>query len=238
MRALSHAGCLEIWELGKALHPLDRGLLAIESVSTEADRGTAADWPLGRRNRALAELRCACFGPALKGWTACDGCGEELEFNVDASAFIAQDAPAADARIRSRGRVLRLPTSRDLASVAGEKDSALAAIRLVERCTISSDDEPGEAPPLSDEDVDAIGEAMSARDPLSEILLHFDCPECGASFDRPLDVTAFVWSEIEGRAKRLLRDVHALATAYGWSEEEILSLSPARRSFYLAMVQA
>jgi len=38
--------------------------------------------------------------------------------------------------------------------------------------------------------------------------------------------------------RRLLVEVHALASAYGWSEQEILSLSDARRRLYLEMVQA
>jgi hypothetical protein len=32
--------------------------------------------------------------------------------------------------------------------------------------------------------------------------------------------------------------VHALASVYGWSEKEILSLSPARRQFYLEATRA
>ncbi len=43
---------------------------------------------------------------------------------------------------------------------------------------------------------------------------------------------------MEARAKRLLSEVHALASAYGWSEREILGLSVARREFYLGMVRA
>jgi hypothetical protein len=34
----------------------------------------------------------------------------------------------------------------------------------------------------------------------------------------------------------LFDDIHLLAQAYGWSEGEILALSPARRSAYLARV--
>jgi hypothetical protein len=47
-----------------------------------------------------------------------------------------------------------------------------------------------------------------------------------------------LWAEIEVRAKRLLLEVHLLATAYGWSEAEILSLNAQRREFYLEMVRA
>jgi hypothetical protein len=34
----------------------------------------------------------------------------------------------------------------------------------------------------------------------------------------------------------LLRDVHTLASAYGWKEDEVLHLTPARRHAYLELV--
>jgi hypothetical protein len=68
--------------------------------------------------------------------------------------------------------------------------------------------------------------------------LDFKCPACGVVFEESLDLASFLWSEFEGRAKRLLLDVHLLARAYGWSEAEVLSLSPVRRAFYLEMVEA
>lgn len=91
---------------------------------------------------------------------------------------------------------------------------------------------------MSETDIDAIGEQMAAADPLAEILLHFDCPACSASFEEGLDLSSFLWAEIERQALRLLRDVHTLAAAYGWSELEILALTPVRRAAYIEMVQA
>jgi hypothetical protein len=35
----------------------------------------------------------------------------------------------------------------------------------------------------------------------------------------------------------VLGDVHELARAYGWSEPEVLALSPWRRAAYLALVR-
>jgi hypothetical protein len=32
-------------------------------------------------------------------------------------------------------------------------------------------------------------------------------------------------------------EIHAIASAYGWSEKEILALSDPRRAFYLEMVR-
>jgi len=79
---------------------------------------------------------------------------------------------------------------------------------------------------------------MASADPLAEIRLKFDCAECAHQWNESLDIVAFMWLEIEARARRLLTEVHALAAAYGWTEREILSLSEPRRSLYLEMVRA
>jgi hypothetical protein len=42
--------------------------------------------------------------------------------------------------------------------------------------------------------------------------------------------------ELNAAATRLLHDVHTLASAYGWSEGDILAMSEARRARYVAMV--
>ena len=79
MRSLSTDDFLNIWERGFHLHPLDRGLLTLSAALPETSYDSLADWPLGQRNRALAELRCACFGPGLQGWIRCAQCEEKLE---------------------------------------------------------------------------------------------------------------------------------------------------------------
>jgi len=50
------------------------------------------------------------------------------------------------------------------------------------------------------------------------------------------DILTYLWSEIEDWAQRLLLEVHTLALAYGWSERDILAMSPRRRRLYLEMV--
>ena len=145
------------------------------------------------------------------------------------SSELVSDTPAEPVSVN--GRMFRLPTSRDLARALAHPDANYAAMRLLESCQVEGD-APGE------QDLEAAGEKMSRADPLAEIRLDLACPACGHEWEETLDLGAFVWSKIETRAKRLLREVHALGSAYGWSEKEILSLSPARRSFYLEMVEA
>jgi len=236
MQSLSQADCLALWESGRALHPLDQGLLAVHTAFPDSRRELVADWPLGRRNRALAELYCTSFGRWLRGWTACEQCAEKLEFQVDGHVLIASGAERVLQAIEYEGSDFRLPTSRDLAGIAGESDASAAALRLLRQCLVETLEVSSDV--WSEEDLEAIGERMAEADPLAEIRLHFDCPICGCTFDESLDLASFLWEEMEARARRLLLDVHELATAYGWSEQEILSLSAARRNAYLEMVRA
>ena len=229
MRSLSQADLLALWEEGRWLHPLDQGVVALEAVFP-GER--VADWPLGRRNRALAGLRCAMFGPALRGWTTCRSCPQQLEFSVDGRALADAPAPAEDEVVVGE-RSYRLPTSRDLAAVADEADAAKATRQLLARCLTGD-----AAPAWSDREIDAVGERLAEADPMAEILLRFDCPDCGAAYDEMLDLPSFLWAELEGRARGVLAGVDQLARAYGWSEAQILALSPARRQVYLEMVGA
>ena len=232
MRTLSSADFLDLWERGFRLHPIDQGLLALSAALSGTPYDSLADWPLGRRNRALAELRCGCFGPQLQGWTSCPQCAEKLEFQMDTRAIIEQE-PASTETVATGGHSFRLPTSRDLARSIREPDSREAAHRLLASCCLD------EAPPRwTDDELEQIGESMAVADPLSETRLTLDCPNCGNRWDETLELAAFLWAEIEARARRLLLDIHTLASAYGWTETEILSFTDRRRAAYLEMVRA
>lgn len=231
---MTQAEVLKLWEAGRSLGALDRAVLAA-SVAFP-DQQNAADWPLGARNRSLAQLHCDAFGGILRGYTACRQCGDQLEFEFDGHTVAAPPATESSAcQVVPVGNWLfRLPTSRDLAIAASEAGEHAATERLLATCY--SGTEP--ITNWTDEDMNLIGLRLSEADPLAEILLHFDCPSCAASFDESLDLGGFVWAEIESQATRIFHDVHVLASAYGWSESEILELSPARRSAYVELVQA
>lgn len=232
MRALSDADCLDLWERGWRLHPLDRGLLAIGTVLPDLAYDTLADWPLGRRNDALAELHGASFGRNFEGRILCPVCKERLEFRVDGLALQEKRTETATS-IVANGCSFRLPTTRDLVRVARESDPGRAVLELVRGCQMDAC-----SASYQEQDFEEIGDKMASADPLGEIRLKFDCVKCGHQWQENLDLVAFLWAEIEARAKRLLVEVHTLAAAYGWTEGETLSLSDRRRRFYLKMVRA
>jgi hypothetical protein len=119
--------------------------LALGAAFPETPYERFADWPLGRRNKALVDLRCKCFGARIAGWTSCAACGENLEFDLDGRALIIAGtnpdersyANQQDESIVVNQRSYRLPTSRDLAKVAQETDPRRAAIRIVENCRLA-----------------------------------------------------------------------------------------------------
>jgi len=237
MRVLTDSDFLDLWECGSRRHPLDRALLALGAAFPEVSFESLAAWPIGRRNRALIRLHCSCFGPSLRGMVSCARCGERLEVALDGPAIAGEGGDAAEGQgeaIDVNGEAFRLPSTRDLARVVRETDPRSAAVRLAEGCRLR----PAGAADWSDGELDEIGEGMARADPLAEIRIHMRCPECGQEQDEDVDVVAFLWAEVDSRARRLLSDIHALASAYGWSEAEILSLSERRRALYLETLEA
>ena len=86
--------------------------------------------------------------------------------------------------------------------------------------------------------LDALSRHMEALDPGAGVSFALVCPQCGTCWDAQLDVGELVWQKLRAAAERLLLDVDALARAYGWTEPEVLRLSPVRRAAYLQMVIA
>jgi hypothetical protein len=84
----------------------------------------------------------------------------------------------------------------------------------------------------------AMADTVAAADPQAEIELALTCPACGLLWRTPFDVVNFLWQEIDAWAASLLGEVHILASNYGWSERDILALSPLRRAYYLDLIGA
>lgn len=259
MRSLSDSDVLSLWESGLRRHPLDRAIMLLAAAFPGTPFEGIADWPLGRRNQALAMLHCRHFGPTIGGWTACPSCAEKLEFELDGAVVAAdgdniEERPDSNEIITVSRGSFSLPTSRDLAVAVGETDARSAAIRIVESCRIGApraleasaaveapltEEISGEiAEPWSDEGLDEIGDKMALADPLAETRLTLHCAKCESEWEENFDIAAFLWAQIDARARRLLIEINALASAYGWSETEILALGEIRRSRYVEMVQS
>ena len=79
--------------------------------------------------------------------------------------------------------------------------------------------------------------AAVARD-LLELVSRATRAMIGRNAAEPLEIGEVVLEEIQVLARRLLQEVSWLARGYGWNEDEILRLTPARRRAYLEMLWA
>ena len=200
MRPLSNPDYLNLFERGARLHRLDQCLLVLSAALPRTPWETLADWPLGRRNRALLELHCTCFGPALHCWLACITCGTKLEFTLDGRAMAdqcaAQDVGTGDPVVVG-GHAFRLPTSRDLARLVSDTGAEPAVLGLLQCCRLDA------AGPFecSAEHLEEISHKLASADPLAEIRVSLQCPTCDNGWQENLEIADFVWAEIEARAE-------------------------------------
>jgi hypothetical protein len=232
MRPLAASDVLALWERGASRHAIDRSVLLCAWARPDLPPDEIADLPLGRVTASLLGLREISFGARIVGHVDCTQCGVRLELELPSTGLLQREG-AGEGSVEACGRRLRAPSLRDLAAVADEADTGRAARHLLTRCTIEG---PAGSVEVTDEILRESEEALETLDPNAELRLRMICADCGGENIAQLDVGVLLWDEIDGRARALLGEVDILARAYGWTESEVLALSPARRGAYLAMV--
>jgi hypothetical protein len=236
--SLSAADILRVWETGAAQDPVGRALTILAAGSPGLSRDALGALPVGRRDERLMAIREETFGPTAVGVAPCPRCAERVEFTLELAPLRARGAGApAEGELQLEEWRLRyhLPSSDDLAAARGEPEPSRRL--LAERCLVEVRRRgeavtPGELPP---EAITRLAAAMAEQDPLAEVLLDFRCPSCSQPGQTLFDIAAYLWEEIRAQALRLLREVDALARAYGWREADILAMSAVRRRAYLEM---
>lgn len=242
MRALSTSELLRVWEHGLPQHPVQRALLLLAAACPETPPEELAQLSIGQRDGRLLALREWTFGPQLVSVATCPQCGEQLELAFDVADIRAapEVEPAGMLALSVAGYEVRfrLPNSLDLAAVAGRRDVEAIRRLLFERCLLAAHHDGEEHSPgdLPADVVAAVVARMEQADPQADIQLALACPSCEHQWQAAFDIVSFFWNEINAWAYRILREVHTLASAYGWREADILALSPARRGLYLELV--
>jgi hypothetical protein len=186
----------------------------------------------GARQAALLEVYAANFGERLDGMAACAGCGTEVELDVPVRELVS-GVPAADPvepfDVDGVTVHWRLPGAADLAASARCADAAEGAAVLL--ATIAGGASVSEAARV------VLAQRVAAADPFADISFELTCPQCATVWQSQLDIGEFVLARLRFTARRLLGEVDELARAYGWSESQILTLSPQRRWSYLELVR-
>jgi hypothetical protein len=252
MRPLTASQLIEVWERGLHRTAVEQALLPLAVACPEKSWDELLQLSLGRRDLDLLELRAQTLGPAIQGLVACPHCGEQLEFTLDTPELLRASVPelpvapgntALEFICEGFQVSYRLPNSEDLdaarsSSEARRQDVLGVKMLLAQRCLVTATGPEGRvaANDLPGLAVEQLAARLAESETAAEILLDLKCSGCGRASPIGFDIASFFWSEISALAKRLLREVHVLASAYGWSEREILAMTAVRRQFYLELV--
>lgn len=226
---------LALWERACAAGP---------GARAEALLGDPAPASLSARNAALLALRARLFGAKQSLRAACPACGTALEFAVECDTLARSLAPTADSghehELRCAGYRIayQAPDIDDWRAAAASADFAQALMRrCIARCE-REDGTPCDCAALPRALTDALSDALDALEPGACVDFDLRCPECGTQWSAPMDCANVLYGEVRARAESLLVEVDALARAYGWSEAQVLALSPTRRAAYLQLLGA
>lgn len=243
MRAPSAAELLTAWERGTRQPMAARALLLLILTCPEMSPQALARLSIGERNSRLLDLREGLFGWVLQSLVSCPACGDRLEIEIrvdDIRASLSADEAlleleSGDFRVR-----FRVPNSEDVLSVSTNQNATDGRRQLIQRCLLDArqGEHPVDVEALPAAVVDAVVQRMVEADPLADLQLAMHCLSCGHAWSARFDIAAYLWAEVDTWARRILREVHALASAYGWSERDILGLSPVRRQAYLDLIGA
>jgi hypothetical protein len=240
MQPFSAADILNLWEHGAGLHAIDQALLVLRHALPECNYDDLADLPIGHRDGLLLDVHRRNFGNELEGYAECPECQERLEFSIACELLshvnATEQVTTKTVNIDDSDFLLRCPNSRDLAAAIIAGDLKSAKQTLLNLCALRANGSGQASCVLPEATQAVIAAELLAIDPRAETVLDLGCPECGNACRRVFDITAFLWTEIRARARRLLQEVDALARAYGWSEADILGMSEARRALYVQMV--
>jgi hypothetical protein len=207
------------------------------SVPDRAEPLSAIKMVAADRDKVLTAVYMRAYKPTVEATVGCSQCGSpfDLDFSLkELQASLSVNRCPHGASRQDDGTFLlpsgyrfRLPTGEDELTAIG-LSSAEAARTLLERCLLEGD--PGSSGEL-------VQSAMAGVAPIFETELNAPCPECGAEESIHFDIQSFLLTALEREKNRLAWEVHRLASAYGWSLGEILSLSRSVRRTYVALVE-
>ena len=221
---------LDLWEQAVGLDRWRREDVLLAAADASSRR-------LGARNAALLAVRAALFDRAWPLKSRCPACASQCEFEVDSLALageLSRQETTEFATFDWAGFSVRAraPTVDDLAAVSRQPDAANAGRALLGRCLTGALDLAN----ADEAEIEELSRHLERLDPGAAVGFALRCPACKHEWSAIIDVGAALWTEVQHAAEQSLIEVDALARAYGWTEEEIMRLSPTRRAAYLQLV--
>jgi hypothetical protein len=229
----------EIYVLETALAPLPL-ILGLACRVAVTVTGSPVDWaglPATDLGAAALVIRRSWVGEVIRTDAACPGpgCRERIDVNFAIGDYLQHHRPRRPRNVTTAGEDwftltgaavrFRLPTVADLLAAASCDQPAQ---ELSSRCI--------DAPELPTALARRLDRALSALAPNLDDLLGGSCPACGHEVTMRFDPVGYALAELRQAFSSIHLETHALASAYGWPEEAILTLPRSRRRRYASLI--
>lgn len=207
--------------------------LIVESPLVSLRKKDIIGLPIYLRDQILVHLYCDNFPSTIEADVRCTECAEQFSFQFDLLEFqnqfnLARVSAVADTKNSWRrkttyefelhsGHCFDFPCGKheiELMRVLAQGEQAA----LVEYC------HTGEAQ-LTDEAREQFNQLVEKLAPPFDFALTSQCKECGAQNDLDFCMQDYLLQKIIAENSNLNRHIHLLADRYGWSLQEILTLT-------------
>lgn len=219
-----------------AIRLLD-SLLVAES-DADLTPGRASELTAGERDRLLGSVYRRIYGADVATTVPCAECEApfDVDFRVDdllerldaARAGVEATRHEANEYALRNGVRVRLPTGQDELALLGRGPQE-AREALLTRCTLEKE------PSTHGDDLLS---ALEQLESVADVDIDVICPDCGQEQSVRFNLQSYLLTALREERRRLCREVHRLAAAYGWSLGEILGLTRSERRAYVALVES
>ena len=202
------------------------------------------------RDVAVAQLQAHYFGPQIESRALCQHCCGMFEFGFSLPDLVASVLKRADEERRElgiapsaaegcfeRGELrFRVPTLSDEQALLGLAPEAHGA-ELRRRC-LALNGASADLSPTSDVAEEELQRSVDVVSPLISAPLELCCALCGVVQDVEFDVVAFFLLSLLRERPLLIREIHAVATAYRWHCSDILALPRSQRRAHVELIES
>jgi hypothetical protein len=173
-----------------------------------------------------------------------EACNEQIEVDISPGQMVSlfQEADEKDqctVQIDGEQIAFRKPTGSDQLEWANTsfKDQNEAIKAMIRTLLLDESASCSKNIPVSDDWIKPVEGAMKEIDPLVNFSLRVCCPYCEKEFRYEINLEEIILRKLHEAQLNLLKTVHRIASYYHWSEEQIFSLPPWRRSHYLGLIE-
>ncbi len=246
MQAVTTADLLAYWESNINRPGIQRGIALLCLAYPGLNYQEAASLTIGERDSRLFQIREWMFGRNIRNMADCPRCNCRVEWESDLQDITRQlsestySTGTCQLETDDYSLQFRLPDSNDIAAAISTKNKSNEIMHLLEKIVLECRfrGQPCEIENLTEEIIEMTGTKIAEADPFFDITMNLSCTECSHQWNIPFDILSYIWIEINNWALHIFQEVALLARTFGWSEREIISMTPARRQVYLSLLNS